>query len=68
MSWGTIALLTLGGALLFEGLGWALAPDGMKRAYEDAIARLGKRELTQVGGLCAAMGLLLIVIGVRLHG
>ncbi|MGB6230476.1 MAG: DUF2065 family protein [Litorimonas sp.] len=68
MDWITIALLTLGGAMLFEGLGWALAPDAMRRAYDEMTERLGRTGMVQVGGLCAALGLLMIVAAIRFSG
>lgn len=65
MGWGTVTLLVIGGALALEGIGWAIAPDGMRRAYEEAMANLDSRQLSTLGMLCTAMGILLIVAGVR---
>lgn len=66
MNWGTVFLLTLGGAFAFEGLGWALAPEAMKRAYAQAIAMLDNRRLSVFGLLTFGLGLVLIVAGIRL--
>lgn len=66
MGWGTITLLVIGGALALEGLGWAIAPDGMRRAYEEAISNLDTKQLSTLGLLCTALGVLLIVAGIRL--
>jgi uncharacterized protein YjeT (DUF2065 family) len=68
MSAATVLLLVFGGALAVEGLGWALAPDAMRRAYAEAMAMLDSQRLSRLGMLCTALGLLMIWIGVRLHG
>lgn len=68
MSLLTILLLVFGGALAVEGIGWAIAPDAMKRAYDQVISSLDTRSLSNVGLLSAALGLLLIWIAIRLHG
>lgn len=68
MSLATVLLLVFGGALAVEGIGWALAPDAMRRAYAEAMAMLDARRLSRLGLLCTAMGLLMIWMGVRLHG
>ena len=67
MSAVTVLLLVFGGALAVEGLGWALAPDAMRRAYEEAMQMLDPQRLSRLGLLCTAMGLLMIGVGVRLH-
>lgn len=67
VSVSTILLLVFGGALAVEGLGWAIAPDAMRRAYEEAMQMLDSQRLSRLGILCTAMGLLLIWVGVRLH-
>jgi len=67
MSAVTVLLLVFGGALAVEGLGWALAPDAMRRAYEEAMQMLDPQRLSRLGLLCTAMGLLMIWVGVRLH-
>ena len=66
MGWGTITLLMLGGALVFEGIGWAVAPDFMRRSYEEAIASLDSRQLSTLGLLSTALGGLLVIIALRL--
>lgn len=66
MGWGSITLLIIGGALALEGIGWAIAPDGMRRAYEEAISNLDARQLSTLGLLSTALGGLLIIAGVRL--
>ena len=68
MSLLTILLLVFGGALAVEGIGWAIAPEAMKRAYDQVISSLDGRSLSNVGLLSAALGLLLIWIAIRLHG
>ncbi|MEL6686563.1 MAG: DUF2065 family protein [Pseudomonadota bacterium] len=68
MSLLTILLLIFGGALAVEGIGWAVAPDAMKRAYDQAISSLDPKSLSNVGLLSAALGLLLIWIAIRIHG
>ncbi|GHA83015.1 hypothetical protein GCM10009069_02850 [Algimonas arctica] len=68
MSAATVLLLVFGGALAVEGLGWALAPDAMRRASAEAMAMLDSQRLSRLGLLCTALGLLMIWIGVRLHG
>lgn len=68
MSAATVILLVFGGALAVEGIGWAMAPDAMRRAYEEAMSMLDPQRLSRLGLLCAALGLLMIWIGVRLHG
>lgn len=68
MGWGVILLLTFGGALMFEGIGWALVPDAMKQAYREAIEVLDNRQLSTFGLVSLAIGLILVVIGVRLAG
>jgi uncharacterized protein YjeT (DUF2065 family) len=68
MSLATVLLLVFGGALAVEGIGWALGPDAMRRAYADAMAKLDRQRLSRLGLLCTAMGLLMIWIGVRIHG
>lgn len=68
MGWGIILLLTLGGALAFEGIGWALAPEQMKQAYREAIERLDNRQLSLFGMVSLAIGLILIVVAIRLSG
>lgn len=67
MSIATVLLLVFGGALAVEGIGWALAPDAMRRAYAEAMAMLDSNRLSRLGLLCTALGLLMIWIGVRLH-
>lgn len=67
MSWGTILFLVLGGALAVEGIGWAIAPDAMRRAYEEAMSMFDSPTLSKLGLLCTALGLLLIFVAVRLH-
>ena len=64
----TILLLVFGGALAVEGIGWAIAPDAMKQAYDQAISSLDPRSLSYVGLLSAALGLLLIWIAIRIGG
>lgn len=66
MGWGTLLLLTLGGALIFEGFGWAVAPDAMKRAYAEAIEMMSNRQLSTFGLISLAVGLVMIVLGVGL--
>lgn len=68
MSLATVLLLVFGGALAVEGIGWALAPDAMRRAYAEAMAMLDPQRLSRLGFLCTALGLLMIWIGVRIHG
>lgn len=68
MNVATVLLLVFGGALAVEGIGWAIAPDAMRRAYAEAMAMLDAQRLSRLGLLCTAMGLLMILIGVRLHG
>ncbi|MEM7730899.1 MAG: DUF2065 domain-containing protein [Pseudomonadota bacterium] len=68
MSFATILLLVFGGALAVEGLGWALAPDAMRRSYEQAMSMLDPKGLSSLGLLSTALGLLMIWIGIRLHG
>lgn len=68
MNLATVLLLVFGGALAVEGIGWALAPDAMRRAYAEAMAMLDPQRLSRIGFLCTAMGLLMIWIGVRIHG
>lgn len=68
MSLITILLLVFGGALAVEGIGWAVAPESMKRAYDEVISRLDPKSLSNVGLLSAALGLLLIWIAIRIHG
>jgi uncharacterized protein len=46
-------------ALVFEGLLWAVAPDGMKRAAAIALA-LADRQLRTCGLMCAAVGVFLV--------
>ncbi|WP_298911816.1 DUF2065 family protein [uncultured Algimonas sp.] len=67
MSVATVLLLVFGGALAIEGIAWALAPDAMRRAYDQAMSMLDGRSLANMGLLSAALGLLLIWIGIRLH-
>lgn len=67
MSIATVLLLVFGGALAVEGIGWALAPDAMRRAYAEAMAMLDSNRLSRLGLLCTALGLLMIWVGVRLH-
>ena len=68
MSLLTILCLIFGGALAVEGLAWAMAPDGMRRAYDEVMSTLDPKSLATIGLLSAALGLLLIWIGIRLHG
>lgn len=67
MSAITVLLLVFGGALAVEGLGWAIAPDAMRRAYAEVMLMLDSQRLSRLGLLCTALGLLMIWIGVRLH-
>ncbi len=67
MSIVTVLLLVFGGALAVEGIGWAIAPDAMRRSYEQAMSMLDPKGLSSLGLLSAALGLLMIWIGVRLH-
>lgn len=67
MGWGTVLLLVLGGALAVEGIGWAIAPDAMRRAYEEAMSVFDTPTLSKLGLLCTALGLLMIFVGIRMH-
>lgn len=66
MSIATLLLLVFGGALAVEGIAWAIAPDAMRRSYEQMMSMLDARSLANVGLLSAALGCLLIWIGIRL--
>ena len=68
MSGWTILLLVFGGALAIEGIGWAAAPDAMRRAYEEVMETLDPQRLSMIGLVCAAIGLLMITLGIYLHG
>ncbi|MGB3456790.1 MAG: DUF2065 family protein [Litorimonas sp.] len=68
MSFGTVLLLVFGGALAVEGIAWALAPDAMRRSYDQAMSMLDPKGLSSLGLLSAALGLLMVWIGIRLHG
>jgi uncharacterized protein YjeT (DUF2065 family) len=63
----TILCLVFGGALAVEGLAWAIAPDRMRSAYDELMSMLDPKSLATIGLLSAAMGLLMIWIGIRLH-
>jgi uncharacterized protein YjeT (DUF2065 family) len=64
----TVILLVFGGALAVEGIGWALGPDARRRTYEEAMSKLDSQSLSKLGLLCTVLGLLMIWVGIRLHG
>ncbi|GLQ19316.1 DUF2065 domain-containing protein [Algimonas porphyrae] len=66
MSWVTILLLVFGGALAVEGLGWAVAPDGMRNAYDEMLRMLDPQRLSMIGLICFTLGILMIVAGIRM--
>ena len=64
MSWLTIAGLAIGGALLLEGMVWALFPDAMREAYRQMMEQSGDR-LQLFGMISAALGVFTIVMVMR---
>lgn len=66
MSWGILLLLVFGGALALEGLGWAVAPDGMRRAYDEIMRTLDTRSLSLMGLVSFTIGMIMIVAAIWL--
>ena len=60
-----VFLLTLGGALAYEGFAWAVGPSAMRRAYHEAIANMDDRRLGVIGLVTFLLGLALILLAVR---
>ena len=61
-----ILLLTLGGALVYEGFAWAVGPAAMRKAYHEAMAQLDDRQLGLFGLASLGTGLVLVLLAVRL--
>ena len=59
-----ILLLTLGGALAYEGLGWALAPQALRDVYSRMMEEMDDRQLGLAGLLSLLAGLFCIVLAV----
>jgi len=64
MSYGTVALIAIGGALALEGAAWAIFPAQMRKAYQAAFAE-GDRVLHITGLVSVAIGVAMIAWAVR---
>lgn len=60
-----IFLLTLAGALIYEGFAWAVGPGSMRRLYEEAMQQLDDRQLSYAGVGSLFLGVALALIAVR---
>lgn len=67
MTFGTVLLIAIGGALAIEGASWAVFPSQMRQMYEDAFAQ-GERVLHLSGLASVAIGVALIMWGVKTVG
>lgn len=68
MSFGTILMIAIGGALAFEGVIWAIFPSQTRRMYQETMSQLDDRSL-HIGGLVSVMfGVLLVGMAVKLAG
>jgi len=63
---GTILLIAIGGAFAFEGVMWAIFPNGVRQMYRDAFAQMDDKALHITGLISVALGVGMIVLGVKL--
>jgi len=62
---GTI-LVAIGGFILIEGLMWAVAPTGMRRAYDEMMRQVSDRDLHIGGAVAVFIGMCVFMIGTKL--
>lgn len=65
MSGLAILGLALGGAFVFEGVMWALAPGATRRTYRRILDEFGPDQLQVMGVASVAIGALLVVLCAR---
>lgn len=61
-----IFLLTFAGALIYEGLAWAVGPSAMRRMYDQAMQQLGDRQLSNAGLISVVIGVGFILLALQL--
>lgn len=65
MSWFAVLGLAIGGAFVFEGAMWALAPKATREAYRQAFEALSAEHLQWAGVGSVALGAVIVVLCAR---
>ncbi|MEP1229396.1 MAG: DUF2065 domain-containing protein [Litorimonas sp.] len=68
MNLGTILLIAIGGAFAFEGVLWAIFPNGVRKTYSDAFSQMDDKALHISGLISVALGVGMIALGAKLVG
>ena len=59
-------MIAIGGALLFEGIAWAIFPGGIRRLYQEMLSQLPDKDLHISGLISVFLGVVLIVSALKL--
>ena len=65
MSLGLVLLIALGGALVFEGVVWAIFPSQARRLYAQMMQQMSDKDLHRGGLACVALGVALLAFALN---